>query len=164
MNKDDAAILIFVITLLGALAVIIISLMLRHKRALLLHTERLTAMEKGIDIPPAPMPTKAPWTPRIYLLRGLIWLFSGLGVAAFLAGVSLSTRRPMPIEYRLDRAQDMRARQVPESEVQLYLKSHENDQMGTPYGVALFGLIPAGVGLAYLVFYRAEASRMSNGG
>ncbi len=81
----------------------------------LLHQERLAAIEKGVDVPPLPEAFLAddarPYNPRRNLLKGLIWLFIGLGA---LAGL-----------YRQDE------------------------------DAAWFALIPAGIGLAYLIYYFA---------
>lgn len=162
-NQSEPGLIVFAVCALGTLAIVITVLVLRHRSALLRHTERLTAMDKGLPIPADPLPTKAAWSPRIYLLRGLIWLFTGFGLSVFLTGISLSTLRPVPMERRLNDAQWMRQRGNPEAEVQQYLQSHERDREGLPYGWALIGMIPMGVGLAYIVFYRAEGRKMTNG-
>jgi hypothetical protein len=80
----------------------------------LYHQERMAAIEKGIELPPAPEGLleegDKPAHPRRLLLKGLVWLLIGLallGALWFNAG------------------------------------HHE----------AWFGLIPVGVGLAYLIYY-----------
>ncbi|MCZ7635316.1 MAG: DUF6249 domain-containing protein [Verrucomicrobia bacterium] len=86
----------------------------------LYHQERMAAIDKGVDVPPLPEVFFAedvkPYTPRRNLLKGLIWLFVGLGAIIALRGVD-----------------------EPE--------------------VAWFGLIPAGIGLAYLIYYIAVGRR-----
>ena len=36
----------------------------------------------------------------------------------------------------------------------------QREEVGMPIGVAFLGLIPIGVGLAYLIFYRAESKKL----
>ena len=78
------------------------------------HRERMAAIEKGVEVPPLPevffAEDTAPYTPRRNLLKGLIWLFVGLGVLLALH------------------------------------KADEED-------AAWFGLIPMGIGAAYLIYY-----------
>jgi hypothetical protein len=56
---------------------------LRHKRRELLHKERLTAIEKGVDVPSLDQEIKRnTWNvQRTLLLAGLVWI--SLGVALF---------------------------------------------------------------------------------
>jgi hypothetical protein len=49
------------------------------------HKERMAAIEKGLELPPEPVPQPAQIPPRSrYLLRGLIWL--GVGIAVTFGG------------------------------------------------------------------------------
>lgn len=95
----------------------------RQRRTLieLHHKERLAAIEKGIEMPPPPaglLDVKES-SPHRMLLRGLVWLFVGIGLLFALPFV-------------------------------------DED-------VKYIGLIPGGVGLAYLIFYfmvgRKEAGK-----
>ena len=83
------------------------------------HTERMAAIERGMDIPPLPesfyQGIQRAKRPR-YLLAGLVWFFIGVGIFIALNAVA-------------DRS------------------------------VAYFGLIPAGVGLAFLIFYMVEGRK-----
>src|SRR5690242_16951822 len=83
--------IVIILMVLSAAAIIIWSLVLRYKRHEMRHKERMTALEKGADLPAEP-PEKPPmpWSPRVYLLRGLVWLFTGAGLSAFLLGLSLT--------------------------------------------------------------------------
>ena len=56
---------------------------LRHNRRMMIHRERLAAIEKGVELPPVEQEVKRnTWNiQRIILLTGLIWI--SLGVAAF---------------------------------------------------------------------------------
>lgn len=78
------------------------------------HRERLAAIEKGVEVPPLPeaffMDDATPYNPRRTLLKGLAWLFIGLGLLIALY-------------------------QIGEDEA------------------CWFGLIPIGVGVAYLLYY-----------
>ncbi len=62
----------------------IVGIVAKHRqlvqRADLRHKERLTAMEKGIELPPEP---EDPVNRPRYLLKGLVWSF--VGIAAYLA-------------------------------------------------------------------------------
>ena len=86
------------------------------------HQERLAAIEKGVEVPPLPdsfftdddESSQAP-LPGRYLLKGLIWLFIGLGLFWWLS----------------------------------YLED-------TP---AALGTIPAGIGVAYLIYYFVEGKK-----
>ncbi len=158
-----------VITLMVLSAAFIIgwALFLRYKRQEMRHKERMTAIEKGAELPaePAERPP-VPWSPRVYLLRGLIWLFTGAGLSAFLLGLSLTiVSHPQGIEDRLWRAQNLRHNGATEEEIKQYLNQGQNQKEPRndfPAGVSLIGLIPMGVGLAYLIYYRGESHRPSD--
>jgi len=146
------------IMMLSAAAIIIWSLVLRYKRQQLRHQERMIAIEKGAELPleRAEQPA-APWSPRIYLLRGLIWLFTGIALSVFLFGVALSVgSRQTTLEDRLLQAQNLRRQGATEDEVKQFLNSKEPVHNHFPEGFALIGLIPIGVGLAYVIYYRGE--------
>lgn len=93
----------------------------RKRRRLidLQHTERMAAIERGMDIPPLPSDSGRPPTirNRSTLLPGLIWLFVGVALTVGLRGIE-------------------------------------------PYAYSLFGLIPAGVGIAYLLYYALEGRKI----
>jgi len=158
----DAPAFVLLFTVGGAVAVLIWSLTLRHKRQELRHQERMAAIEKGAELPaePSEMPP-APWSPRVYLLRGLIWLFTGIGLSIFLLGLSTTIRpRIDTYEDRLFRAQSLRHEGATEEEIKTYLNRQDPRESGRfPEGFALLGLIPIGVGAAYLIYYRGEQRR-----
>jgi hypothetical protein len=67
-----------------------------HRRRQMLHIERLTAMDKGLSIPPleAEPPSQNGWNvQRILLLAGLIWI--SLGVT-YLVMMSVFIANPTP--------------------------------------------------------------------
>lgn len=57
----------------------------------LFHQERMAAIDKGVEVPPLPdaflSEDARPYSPRRNLLKGLIWLFVGLGALAGLFGM-----------------------------------------------------------------------------
>jgi hypothetical protein len=121
----------------------------------------MAALEKGAELPAEPVEkAPAPWSPRIYLLRGLVWLFTGIGLAVFLFGMSVTIgSRQETIEDRLWRVQNLRRNGATEDEIKQLLNSKEPVRKDFPEGLALIGLIPIGVGLAYIIYYRGEDKR-----
>jgi hypothetical protein len=120
MNEDLIALLIPIFGIVFGVGVAIVAIIAGHreklKRAEHRHRERITALEKGIELPPDadPEPGK-----RIGSLKnGLAGLF--LGVVLYFA-----------------------IREVTDNEV------------------AIFGFIPAAIGLANLISYFVEARRNS---
>jgi hypothetical protein len=137
-------------------AVVICALAFRHRRRELQHKERMAAIEKGAPLPALnDIEQRAPWTPRVYLLRGMMWLFSGIGLTLFLAGLSASTFRVKSAEERVSAAQRLKDLGASEEQV----REVQNDRIprrDLAPGFSLIGLVPIGVGLAYLLSYRAE--------
>ena len=88
----------------------------------LAHQQRMAAIENGIDLPPLPVElleeSRRNQKRSSSLLRGLVWLFIGLGLM-----------------------------------IALYASEQEVRK-------AVFGAIPAGVGLAYLIYYFAEGKKV----
>ncbi|HYG33601.1 MAG TPA: DUF6249 domain-containing protein [Clostridia bacterium] len=135
MGPQILALLIPIIAIiLGILlAMMVIYLGYRRRKEVfaLYHTERMAALEKGVELPPLPDALLSedgrpffPYTPRRHLLRGLVWLFAGLGLGAALGPTA-------------------------------------------GWDVALFALIPIGIGMAHLIYYfvegRKEAEAMEKG-
>ena len=92
-----------------------------HKRRKLMelhHTERMAAIERGMEIPPLPIELidgrSVPKRRRTALLPGLVWFFIGLALAT---GSLVDSGEDMPL---------------------------------------FLGLIPLGIGLAYLIYYFVE--------
>jgi hypothetical protein len=147
-----AIMLIFIVAFLGFLSLIFF---LRHREALLRHQERVLALEKGMPVPLAE--TRPSKLPRIYLLRGLQWLFVGFSISLMLLATAATSRRPMSMSSRIASAQFLRMRGASEEQLNQYLKSPSDEMEGMAYSVASIGLVPMSVGLAYLVFYRKES-------
>jgi len=97
---------------------------LRHQRRVMVHRERIAAIEKGVQPPPFPEEPERNRgnVQRFLLLSGLIWLAIGLGFVAVGAVVF----------------SDPALQRLPEP---------------PPPSLFLGGLIPAFVGLAHLVVY-----------
>jgi hypothetical protein len=107
--------LIPIVALLAAFGIAFAALHFRNRSRELRHRERVTALEKGIELPVEPVLTR-----NAYLLRGLIWLFLGVGISIFFLA--------------------------------LWLAERDRDEAA----MAAVGVIPIGVGLAYLIVYRVE--------
>lgn len=111
----------------GPVVVVIVWFTLNyHKRRKLMelhHTERMAAIERGMEIPPLPIELidgrSVPKRRRTALLPGLVWFFVGLAVVVgSLAGDA-------------------------DGEIPVFL-----------------GLIPLGIGLAYLIYYFTEGKKV----
>jgi hypothetical protein len=111
----------------GPVTVVIVWFTLNyHKRRKLMelhHTERMAAIERGMEIPPLPIELidgrSVPKRRRTALLPGLVWFFVGLAVVVgSLVG-------------------DV------DGEIPVFL-----------------GLIPLGIGLAYLIYYFTEGKKV----
>jgi hypothetical protein len=151
----EGVVLIFAIvaTVCFLLAVIF----LRHKRAVLRHEERMSVIEEGGQLPALdeerPM---APWSPRVYLLRGMMWLFVGIAIVIVLVSVSLTAAHPPSLSWRLSEAQALKTQGASDDQIKQFLAEEAGRNAGLPLGAATAGLIPIGVGFAYLLFYKKE--------
>lgn len=160
-----APVLLMMSMIVSTVVTIVLSLNYRYRRHELKHKERMSAIEKGVALPIEPIEQPpAPWSPRIYLLRGLIWLFTGIALSIFLLGVSATIpSRHETYEDRLWRAQNLRNNGATPDEIKDFL-SRKEEPVNTskfPEGFALIGLIPAGVGLAYLIYYLGDQKRLA---
>jgi hypothetical protein len=75
---------------------------LRHQRRLIVHRERLAAIEKGAELPNLEWQVQgASWNvQRLLLLAGLVWISVGLGTYLLLN--SLAGQRPLSIPVGFD--------------------------------------------------------------
>jgi len=142
-----------------AVVLVVVMLVLRHRNQLMFHQERMAALEKGTAVPTGPAP--APWSPRVYLLRGLMWSMGGAALVIFLFGLAVSSHKPASGESMMWRAKTLsQSSEIPLDQArQIVEKDQANIQEGMPSSVALLGLIPLAVGLAYLAFYYTDDSR-----
>ena len=141
------------------LALVLAMLYSRYRQKLMLHQERMSALEKGTSIPLGPEP--APWSPRVYLLRGLIWTFSGAALIVCLLGLAWASSRPQSATLVAMRAREIsHSLEIPIDQArQIAEKDQAAERQGMPLGIALLGVIPLAVGLAYLLFYFTDDSR-----
>jgi hypothetical protein len=74
---------IIISLILAIAATYIFQMWARHQRRLMIHRERLAAIEKGLELPPLEQEIqKRSWNvQRLLLLAGLVWI--SLGVGAF---------------------------------------------------------------------------------
>jgi hypothetical protein len=149
----DATIMLITVFTFTAVA---FGLALRFRSRELEHRQTLAAIEKGAE---PPVVRSAPWTPRTYLLHGMIWLFAGIASFAALSAIAITSHRQLPWEARLAAVNDARRQGATPEELQILLNSPRQDE-GIPVGLAFLGLIPVGVGLAYLIFYRVETRKL----
>lgn len=117
--------IIFSIGLPLSIPIVWIVLNYRKRRRLmeLHHTERMAAIERGMEIPALPIELidgRSPRRRRTSLLPGLVWFFVGL---ALVVG----------------------AYSAPDVNVPVFL-----------------GLIPLGIGLAYLIYYAVEGRKIES--
>jgi len=158
MNIQGPTLVLIVIVVLMCCATVIVmaSLATRYKQRELQHHERLAAIEKGAALPmlDEPAPGPRPFNPRTYLLRGLIWLFVGIGIVVSFAGIAAVSQRDTPAWVRVERANSQKERGATDEQVRQIM--NDRRQEGPNPGIALIGLIPIGVGLAYLITWRSE--------
>ena len=148
MHSED---LIF----LAALGLFVYALYLRFRRRELQHKERMAAIEKGVALPDL---TDIEAGPRLYLLRGMIWLLSGIALSVCLLVASATTRFPKSAEERFREANEIARLGGTADQIQ-QAQNDTSRQDRLPYAVSLIGLIPIGVGVAYLIFHRVETAR-----
>jgi hypothetical protein len=153
---------LFIAVFVGsAVIVLALALAFRFKQRELQHRERMAALEKGVPLTlEVPGSATAPWTPRVYLHRGLTWLFTGIGLAIFLFSLSLSGMNENATAMRVREATNAKNSGATEEQIR-EIMNDRSPRRGMPSSVALIGLIPVGVGLAYLLTYRSER-RSSN--
>jgi hypothetical protein len=154
MGMEAAIVILVGFIIVGA--IVVLSLNNRFRLRELDHREKLAAIEKGVDLP---VRETAPWTPRTYLLHGMIWLFAGLASFVALSAIAVTSRRVVPVEATLAAVNDARFRGATPAEVEMLLKAPRGEE-GMPIGIGFLGLIPVGVGLAYLIFYRVESRKL----
>lgn len=138
---------------LAVFLVIVIALFFRYRRQQLFHQERMASLDKGLPVPQPYSPK--PWSPRVYLLRGLLWSLGGIALGIWIGVIALTTQNPPSVENSLWRAQSLTkttGMSIEEAK-QIIEKDRDSRQYGMPTSMALLGLIPIAVGTAYLIFY-----------
>lgn len=87
MEPSRLALMIPIISIVLGIGVAMLAIYLSYRKRkevfALHHQERMLAIEKGMELPPLPEglleDSAAPYNPRRHLLKGLVWLFVGLG-------------------------------------------------------------------------------------
>src|SRR5579863_3555352 len=108
--------MILVFVFVGAL--VVVNLNNRYRLREIQHKETLAALEKGVDLP---VRQSAPWTPRSYLLHGLIWLFAGISSFVALTAIAGSANHEVTAEDKLRAVSRARASGATPEEIQLLL-------------------------------------------
>lgn len=138
--------------LIFAMAVVIIipATLMRGHQLSLRHQERMTALEKGVAIPPE---TGTGY--RTYLRNGLLWLFTGIGVFLSFGAIAATTGSLEPRDHHLQLVEQLREKGWSDAQIDTYAGTAPKLPIGLPF----LGFIPIGVGMAYLIFYRSEKKR-----
>jgi hypothetical protein len=130
---------------------------LRFRRRELQHKEWMAAIEKGVPLPELDGLETSMGGSRAYLLKGMVWLACGVTLMLFLS-VWTSTGQPPSVETKVREAQQLRELGYTDQQI-LGLTAAQNARPIFPIGLSLIGLVPAGIGVAYLVFHRLESRR-----
>lgn len=146
-------------------------LLLRHLQARALHRERLAAIEKGVDIKPIMLSAAPALGHRLYLLRGLLWLFGGGGLMVALLFVAplMANHDHEPqwnLEQKLHRQRHLTNLGATPAQIEAMEKEIDRNRRSRPdpRDAQMIGLIPACVGLAYLIFFGVEEFRVRRQG
>jgi hypothetical protein len=114
----------FTASLSAVLAFVAFGMWLRQQRRLMIHRERLSAIEKGLE-PIQPVELEASRirvnVQRILLLAGLVWI--SIGISFYLVFSAIVTN-PNPLSSQ-----------------------------GVPYGIQYVGVGMVGIGLSHLIAY-----------
>jgi hypothetical protein len=131
---------------------------LRFRRRELQHKEWMAAIEKGVPLPELDGLETSMGGSRAYLLKGMVWLACGLTLMLFLS-VWTSTGQPPSVETKVREAQQLRELGYTDQQIRGVVASNQRAHPIFPIGLSLIGLVPAGIGVAYLVFHRLESRR-----
>jgi hypothetical protein len=135
---------------------------LRFRRRELQHREWMAAIEKGVPLPELNGLETSMGGSRAYLLKGLVWLACGVTLMLFLS-VWTSTGQPPSLESKVREAQQLRELGYTEQQIRGLVAPTQRARPIFPIGLSLIGLVPTGIGAAYLVFYRLETRRTRSG-
>jgi hypothetical protein len=130
--------LLTIITLVAIAAVAtvhVFQLWARHQRRLMIHRERLAAIEKGAELPPLEQEIqRGSWNvQRLLLLAGLVWV--SLGMAAFPLLKTLGGQR-LQIPWGYDNTGNPLWQMVQ-----------------VPWGLEWIGVALVGIGVSHLIVY-----------
>jgi len=156
--RDD---ILFALTLgsviVAATGLVAYAMSLRFRRRELQHKEWMAAIEKGVPLPELNGLETSMGGSRAYLLKGMVWLACGVTLMLFLS-VWTSTGQPPSVETKVREAQQLRELGYTEAQIR-GLTETRGARSIFPIGLSLIGLVPTGIGVAYLVFHRLESRR-----
>jgi hypothetical protein len=156
MSSGDLSFVLTVFVIFVSIASLIsysVFLSFRYRRRVLQNQERMAALEKGVPLPELIEEQMAPWSGRIYLLRGMMWLFSGIAIVVFLSAIVSYSHETPRMESRLYRMQELKGLGATDEQIQ---EAEKEPFREVPEGIAFLGLVPIGIGLAYLISYAVE--------
>jgi hypothetical protein len=118
----------------------IFQIWVRYQRRLMIHRERLAAIEKGTELPPLEQEIqRGSWNvQRLLLLAGLVWISLGVGVFPLLSRLG---GQAITLPWGYDRAGPVWAK-VP-----------------IPTGLEWIGLALVGIGISHLITFAAGRRR-----
>jgi hypothetical protein len=159
MSEDTVAGLLLGTLLVCLAGTVAWSLTLRFRRRQLQHREWMTALEKGLPLPDLARLEAELTTPRIYLLKGLVWLSCGGALTIFLGALWLTSWDRPPVSAIVRDAKDLSELGYSQQEIRGLIPFDPQPRPDFPVGLCLLGLVPTAVGSAYLAFYRSEMKR-----
>ena len=138
---DESVVIVFLAAIVVMTAYAAFQQWLRQQRRLMIHRERLAALEKGVELPPVEQEVqRLNWNvQRVLLFAGLVWISLGLGTYLVLNALIGQT---FQVRSGLDRIGNP-----------VWVAVQIRDGMQW-IGVALFG-----VGLSHLVVYALGKKR-----
>ena len=160
--SDTDALVFGAVLLVSAAALVAWGLMLRFRRREIQHREWMAALEKGVPLPELSRLENGMNGSRTYLLRGLIWLACGLTLTVFLVGVWATSGNRTSLDEQIRLAREIGYTQDEIREMANDLRRQalfRASTPGFPVGLTFVGIVPAGIGIAYLVVYRVESRR-----
>jgi hypothetical protein len=88
LKPETLALMIPIVAVVMGIGIGMLAIILNHRKRremfALYHQERMAAIDKGIDLPPLPeaffTDNGKPASPHRHLLKGLVWLFMGVGL------------------------------------------------------------------------------------
>lgn len=118
----------------------ILQIWVRYQRRLMIHRERLAAIEKGLELPPVEQEIRrTSWNvQRLLLLAGLIWISLGVGVFPLLIRLG---GQSITIPWGYDQAGPQWAK-VP-----------------VPMGLEWIGLAIVGIGVSHIITFAVGRRR-----
>ena len=160
--SDTDALVFGAFLLVSTAALVAWGLMLRFRRREIQHREWMAALEKGVPLPDLSRLENGMNGSRAYLLRGMIWLACGLTLTVFLVGVWMTSGTRPSVDEQIRQARELgytqeEIREMANDWRRVALLSASTP--GFPLGLTFVGIVPAGIGIAYLVFYGVESRR-----